>query len=194
MSALPSTSDVLRVRELRTSRPRTRVIDVRAPGEFDSAHIPGSHNVPLDLLETHRDRIIAQHTDPVVLVCRTGNRAEQARTLLAETGFDQITVLDGGVQAWQRHEAPVERGTGTWTMERQVRLVAGSIVLTGILGSRFVPKLKWVAAAIGGGLTFAAISDTCGMAKALSLLPYNRAAQQDADDLLAALTTAEPVR
>ena len=194
MTALSSTSDVRRVRELRTVRPRTRVIDVRTPGEFDAAHIPGSHTVPLDLLRDSRDRITAEHGDPVVLVCRTGNRAEQARTLLAEAGFDELTVLDGGVDAWERREAPVERGRGTWAMERQVRLVAGSIVLTSILGSQFVPKLKWAAAFIGGGLTFAAISDTCGMAKALSLLPHNRTPQRTAGDLLPALTGTDPAR
>ncbi|MBE9374230.1 rhodanese-like domain-containing protein [Saccharopolyspora sp. HNM0983] len=194
MTALPSTSDVHQVRELRTSHPRARVIDVRTPGEFESAHIPGSRNVPLDLLQRHRGALATEHTDPVVLVCRTGNRAEQARTLLAESGFDELTVLGGGVDAWDRSDAPLERGRGKWAMERQVRLVAGSVVLTSVLGSRFVPKLKWVAAFIGGGLTFAAITDTCGMAKALSLLPYNRTPQHDADDLLSALTGADPAR
>lgn len=192
MSALPSTSDASRVRELRTGLPRTRVIDVRTPGEFDSAHIPGSHNVPLDLLRDNRDRITAEHADPVVLVCRTGDRAEQARALLAEAGFDELTVLEGGVEAWERRAGPVRRGRGAWAMERQVRLVAGSIVLTSVLGSRFAPKLKWAAAFVGGGLTFAAISDTCGMAKVLSLLPHNRVPRRAAEDLLPALTGSEP--
>jgi Protein of unknown function (DUF2892) len=71
-----------------------------------------------------------------------------------------------------------------------VRLVAGSVVLSSVIGSIAVLRLKWVAAAIGAGLTYAAISNTCAMATALSKLPYNRCATSDAKTILAQLDTA----
>ena len=81
----------------------------------------------------------------------------------------------------------VNRGPQRWDLERQVRLVAGSIVLTSILGSIAAPKLKWVAAAIGGGLTFASLTNTCAMGMALSKLPYNRGATCDAATVVSQL-------
>ena len=69
----------------------------------------------------------------------------------------------------------VKRGVQRWDLERQVRLVAGSIVLSSVLGSIAVPRLKWLAAQ-SGGLTYAAVSNTGAMGTALSKLPYNRGA------------------
>ncbi len=96
-------------------------------------------------------------------------------------------ILDGGIVAWESAGFAVNRGTQRWDLERQVRLVAGSIVLTSILGSLAAPKLKWVAAAVGGGLTFAALSNTCAMGMLLSKLPYNRGATCDAQTVVAQL-------
>jgi rhodanese-related sulfurtransferase len=175
MSDVPSDSLApTQVRELRASDPRVRLIDVRTPGEFTSAHIPGSHNVPLDLLREHRDDLAVRHADPVVLVCGTGVRAEQARTLLATSGSDRISVLRGGITAWENDSGEVSRGRGTWAMERQVRLLAGVLVLIGVVGSTVVRPMKWLAGFIGAGLSFAAVTNTCAMGKALSFLPYNR--------------------
>ena len=132
-----------------------RVLDVRTPGEFETAHIAGAYNVPLDLLREHRDEIISHLDDDVVLVCRSGQRAAQAEETLRDAGLANVHILDGGITAWEAKGFAVNRGAQRWDLERQVRLVAGSIVLTSILGSIAAPKLKWVAAAIGGGLTFA---------------------------------------
>lgn len=184
---LESAVDVADARELVRSAPRTRLIDVRTPGEFAAAHIPGSRNVPLDVLRAHHTELTADHSDPVVLVCGSGVRAEEARGLLATAGLPKLTVLEGGIGAWEQQGAPVSRGRGKWAMERQVRLAAGSLVLAGVVGSVAAPKLKWLAGFIGAGLTFSALSNTCGMARALSLLPCNRTPEQDVPSLLAAL-------
>ena len=80
------------------------------------------------------------------------------------------------------------RGKPHWELERQARLVAGSIVLTSVLGSVAAPRLKWLAAVIGGGLTFAAVTNTCAMATALSKLPYNRAGTTDGTTLVSQLS------
>ncbi|SDK44586.1 Rhodanese-related sulfurtransferase [Actinopolyspora mzabensis] len=189
------TPELLHTAQLRESlrtHPRTRLIDVRSPGEFDSVNIPGSHNVPIELLRERQSELGSAHDDPVVLVCASGARAEQARTLLERAGGPGARVLRGGINEWQQEGGEVNRGKGVWPMERQVRLVAGSLVLSGVLGSLAYRPLKWLAGFVGAGLTFAAISDTCAMARLLGMLPHNRKSAVDPDTALAAVTAAEP--
>lgn len=166
-----------------------KLIDVRTPAEFESAHIPGSYNVPLDQLSEHREELRSRLTGPAVLVCRSGTRARQAEQLLREVGLPAPHVLEGGVSAWERAGLPLSRGRQRWSMERQVRGVAGGLVLTGVLGSAIAwPPLKWLAAFVGGGLLFSALTDTCGMAALLARLPWNRAASCDVEATLARMS------
>ena len=170
----PTALDAATVREWADSDRGPRLLDVRTPSEFATAHIPGSYNVPLDLLREHRDELRTHLDDDVVLVCRSGARASQAENLLTETGLGNVHVLTGGVTAWQAAGGPMTRGAQTWELERQVRLVAGSIVVAGVLTSVLAPWTKWVSAAIGGGLATAALTDSCLMGMMLAKLPYNR--------------------
>ncbi|MCK0092760.1 rhodanese-like domain-containing protein [Rhodococcus sp. F64268] len=183
-----STVDSHSLREMLDSGKNVRIVDVRTPGEFESVHIPGAYNVPLDLLREHRDEFCAHLDENVVLVCRSGQRAGQAEETLREAGLFNLHILEGGMLGWESAGLPVNRGADRWDLERQVRLVAGSLVLGSVLGSVAVPKLKWLAAGIGGGLTFAALSDTCAMGMLLSKLPYNRGATHDLQNVVAQLT------
>lgn len=163
------------------------VLDVRTPAEFETAHIEGSYNVPLATLTEHREEV-SRHLDrDVVLVCRSGTRAQQAENTLSATTPANLHVLHGGIAAWQAAGHHVIQGVPRWELERQVRLVAGSIVLASIVTSTVVPGAKWVAAGIGGGLTAAALSNSCLMGMMLAKLPYNRAADPDPRQLVAAL-------
>ncbi|WP_273735868.1 rhodanese-like domain-containing protein [Mycolicibacterium septicum] len=176
--------DAAELNELKKTGDGPRLIDVRTPGEFETAHIPGAYNVPLDLLQEHRDEI-AQHLDEnVVLICRSGQRASTAGQTLRDAGLPNVSILEGGMTAWQDKGFGVRRGAQRWDLERQVRLVAGSIVLSSVLGSVAAPKLKWVAAAIGAGLTTAALTNTCAMGMMLAKLPYNRGASCDAQSVV----------
>ncbi|WP_431931507.1 rhodanese-like domain-containing protein [Micromonospora sp. RP3T] len=183
----PSTVDAATLGELIAAGRAPRLLDVRTPGEFEATHIPGAYNVPLDLLREHRAELRAHLDEDVVLICRSGARAGQAERALATVGLPNLRVLDGGMLAWQAASAPVVQGRPRWELERQVRLVAGSIVLAGVLGSVFVPGLKWVAGAIGAGLTVAAVSNTCAMGMLLGRLPYNRGASCDLDTVVGRL-------
>ena len=182
-----ATIDSQYLRDLLNSATPPRVLDVRTPGEFETAHIAGAYNLPLDLLRQHRDEIITHLDEDVVLVCRSGQRAVQAQETLRDAGLANVHILDGGITAWEAKGFAVNRGTQRWDLERQVRLVAGSIVLTSILSSIAAPKLNWVAGAVGGGLTFAALSNTCAMGMLLSKLPYNRGATCDAQTVVSQL-------
>ena len=183
--------DVQTLQERLSSEDAPRVLDVRTPAEFESSHIPGSYNVPLDNLREHRAELRRHLDEDVVLVCRTGGRAEQAEKALAEVGLPGLRVLEGGMVAWESAGAPVNRGAQTWELERQVRLVAGGIVLSSILGSTVVPELKWVAGFIGAGLTFAALSNTCAMGMLIAKMPWNRRGDScDMDEVVKALAEA----
>ncbi|MEU3046274.1 rhodanese-like domain-containing protein [Streptomyces sp. NPDC006984] len=164
-----------------------RVLDVRTPGEFRTVHIPGSYNVPLDTLREHRAELLDHLDEDVVLVCRSGARASQAGAALAEAGMPHLRVLEGGMTAWEAAGAPVNRGEARWDLERQVRLVAGAVVLvTGVAGL-LVPGVHLIGTAIGAGLTFAALSNTCAMGMLLSKLPYNRGPRTDIRTVIASL-------
>jgi len=181
--------DVQTLQERLATDTAPRVLDVRTPAEFETSHIPGAYNVPLDTLREHRAELRRHLDEDVVLVCRSGARAAQAEEALAGAGLPGLRVLDGGMVAWESAGAPVNRGRETWELERQVRLVAGTVVAAGVLGSVKVPALKWVAGAIGAGLTGAALTNTCAMGMALAKMPWNRTASPcDVDELVAALS------
>ena len=169
-----------------------RVLDVRTPAEFETVHIPGAYNVPLDTLREHRTELLGHLDQQVVLICRSGQRATQAADALAEAGLPNVRVLAGGMVAWQTAGGPTSGGRTRWELERQVRLVAGSLVLVAVLLSTVVPAVKWLAAAIGAGLAFAAVTNTCAMGMLLTKLPYNRGPRRDVQTIIGELASGRP--
>lgn len=186
--AMPTRLDVATLRDWVSSRDAPRVLDVRTAAEFAAVHIPGSYNIPLDLLREHRDELSRHLEQDVVLVCRSGARAGHAEILLAETVRPNLHVLEGGLLGWQDAGAPVNRGPARWDLERQVRLAAGGLVLAGILASVLIPEMKWASAAVGGGLAMAALTNSCLMGSLISKLPHNQDASCDLQTVLAKLT------
>lgn len=182
--------DVLRTWIAASDAPR--VLDVRSPAEYEAVHIPGSYNVPLDLLQEHREEVTRHLDEQVVLVCRSGMRAQQAGRTFADVGLSNVHILRGGITAWQAVGGAVNQGPERWDLERQVRFAAGSLVLGAGLGSIFEPRARWLAIAVGGGLVGAALTDTCAMGTALSKLPFNRgAAACTVEDVVSQLTGPE---
>lgn len=153
-----------------------RLLDVRTPGEFENAHIAGAYNVPLDQLHEHAGEL-RRARGPVVLICQSGRRAEQAEQLLRRSGMANVHVLDGGMKEWMSQGMAVRRVRSRMSLERQVRIVAGGIAATGAAAALAVsPIFAAVPLAIGGGLVFAGVTDTCAMGMLLAKLPYNRGA------------------
>lgn len=173
---MPTTHDRIAPSDLRGKLDEVTLVDVRTPGEFETARIPTAHNRPLDQLDAHLDELRELCGDgaPVVLVCQSGARAEQARQRLTAAGITDVTVLDGGVNGWRAADGELVEDVQRWELERQVRLVAGGIVATSIGASVVVPEARYVAGFVGLGLVLAAVTNTCAMGMLLSKLPYNR--------------------
>jgi hypothetical protein len=118
-------------------------------------------------------------TEALVLVCKAGSRAEKARQLLAAKGFVELMVLEGGMDGWRTEGRPVKTtARQPWSMERQVRIVAGLLVMVTLSLGLAVSKLWLIGTGfVGTGLIFAGVSDICMMASLLGRLPWNRARQ-----------------
>ena len=153
-----------------------RVIDVRTRPEFDEVHAEGASNLPLHLLDhAQLESSGVSPTDPLYLLCQTGTRAAQAARHLSDHGFRQVFLVEGGTQAWVAAGLPVVRGRKAVSLERQVRIVAGGLVVLGIaLGFLVHPGFYGLALFVGSGLVFAGITDFCGMGLLLARAPWNQ--------------------
>ena len=149
------------------------LIDIRGADEHARESIPGAHNCPVTNLETLR-----AGAGPVVFYCRTGNRTAVNSGRLATAAGCKAYAIEGGLDAWKQVGLPVRTDRSQpIEIQRQVQLVAGSLVLLGVLlGVSYNPAFFALAAFIGAGLVFAGLSGWCGMAKVLAQMPWNRAA------------------
>ena len=148
------------------------LLDVRSGIEFEGEHIDAARLIPLDQLDA-RLAEVPEGAD-VVVVCRTGVRATIAAEALGRAGR-RARVLDGGMNAWRKAGLPVREGRKRLPVDRQVQLIAGSMVLAGVaLGVLVSPWFLGLAAFFGAGLTFAGATGTCGLALVLMKLPWNR--------------------
>lgn len=147
-------------------------VDVRSATEYASGHVPGAVNIPLDQIENRTADLSSDR--PLALICQTGQRARMAATLLAPCLSDNF-VVEGGTQAWKEAGLPVVASVkARWSLERQVRLAAGILVLTGsALAAIFSPYWLILTGFVGMGLTGAGLTDICPMAMFLSRLPWN---------------------
>jgi rhodanese-related sulfurtransferase len=165
------------LQKLLVAQPDLLLLDVRTPVEFAEVHVPQARNTPLNGLEPKAliESIGLSQGQPVYVLCRSGARAVKAAEKFANDGFDQAVVVEGGTQGWIEAGLPVNRGTvKVISLERQVRIVAGSLVLVGVLLGWLVhPGFIGLTAFVGAGLIFAGITDFCGMGLLLAKLPWN---------------------
>lgn len=151
-----------------------QMVDVRGASEYAAGHIPGTYYMPLEEVVSRVNDL--DQSRPVVLVCQSGRRACIAETQL-QGSHNHVFVLEGGTQAWMdAGHSLVRTAKSSWALERQVRLVAGVLVLLGVgLGFAVAPGWFGLAAFVGAGLTFAGLSNICGMAAVLAKMPWNQA-------------------
>ena len=167
------------VKQLADKQPDNQVdlIDVRTPVEFREVHAQGATNVPLDTLNPQKiaESRNGRSDEPLYFICRGGNRSAKAVQKFLDAGIENVINVDGGTQAWDQAGLPVERGKKAISLERQVRIAAGFLVLLGSVLGYFVHSgFIGLAAFVGAGLMFAGITDTCGMGMLLARMPWNR--------------------
>jgi rhodanese-related sulfurtransferase len=154
------------------------LIDIRGTDEYAREHILGARLVPLDALDTHdfdRERVGGK---AAIFHCQTGRRTEANAARLIAAGFKETYVIEGGINAWRAAGLPshVDRSRPI-ELQRQVQIAAGSLVVTGVVLAALVsPWFALLSAFVGGGLVFAGATGTCGMARLLMRMPWNRAA------------------
>ena len=153
------------------------LIDVRTPVEFREVHVEIARNVPLDqldpaaLMQTRN----GSTNEPLYLICRSGSRGQQACEKFLKAGLQNVVNIEGGTMACVEAGLPVVRGKTAISLERQVRIAAGSLVLLGAVLGWFVhPAFIGLSAFVGAGLLFAGITDTCGMGMLLARMPWNQ--------------------
>jgi rhodanese-related sulfurtransferase len=158
------------------------LIDVREYAEFAAGRVRGAKIIPLGAIVARAGEIDLDR--PVYLMCRTGRRSAEAQRILRSLGFENVVNVTGGISAWQEAGFPVERDEkAPWSIERQVRFVAGLLVTLGVALSVLVAlPLLVIAALVGLGLMFSAITDTCAMGNLLARLPWNAGASGEACD------------
>ena len=174
MSSTVPTITPLRAQGLLEKNAGTILLDVRTPSEFSARRASGARNVPLDSLGTFLGSLPKAST--ILLLCEKGGRATQACTRMLGEGFCDLHVVEGGTQAWAASGLPMEgSGRKVISIERQVRIGAGSLVLLGVmLGFLVHNAFFFLSGFVGAGLVFAGLTDWCGMGLLLARATWNR--------------------
>ncbi|HAR67276.1 MAG TPA: sulfurtransferase [Lentisphaeria bacterium] len=150
------------------------LLDVRTHAEFRALHASPARNVPLSDLDA---AALAKElaADSVYVICKAGSRSEQACRKLSAAGLKSAISVAGGTDAWVTAGLPVRRGQDAMSLERQVRIAAGLLVVIGVIGAQlWHPAVIWLSGFVGAGLVFAGITNTCGMGLLLARMPWNR--------------------
>ena len=169
-----------RLAELCKQGTKIDLIDVRTPVEYQAIHVEIARNVPLDQLdpEALMQARNGSSTEPLYVICQSGGRGGRACEKFVKAGYLNVVNIEGGTTACIEAGLPVVRGKKAVSLERQVRIAAGSLVLLGaVLGWLVHPAFFGLSAFVGAGLIFAGITDTCGMGMILARMPWNRCNQ-----------------
>ena len=153
------------------------LLDVRSPAEFRGGHVRGAVNLPLELVTVAKVSALrgVDATRHIVLLCAAGKRATVAAERLSGKGLHLI-VVSGGTDACAAAGLPLDKtSNGVISIERQVRIAAGTLVFGGVLlGANVHPYFYGLSGFIGAGLVFAGVTDWCGMGLLIARAPWNK--------------------
>ena len=151
-----------------------RLVDIRDVSEFAEVSIKGALLAPLAVASLQPFKDEGAPEKPVVFTCRSGKRTENAAALLQGLTAEGYQ-MRGGIQAWEKAGLPVTRSHSLpLSLNRQIQICAGALVLIGVVGSTAWQPLLWLAGLVGAGLMFAGLSGFCGMGILLSHAPWNK--------------------
>jgi len=146
------------------------LIDVRSPAEYSALHARGAINLPLEEVSEEKVTQIATGKSSVAFICKGGTRSKKACNSMTRA----VLSVTGGTDAWAASGLPVVEGQGVISLERQVRIGAGALVLLGAIGALLIhPGMIGLSAFVGAGLIFAGVTDWCGMGLLLARMPWN---------------------
>ena len=92
------------------NRDNALVVDLRPTADFEKGHIASAKNVQMSQFDPENKQLAPAKALPVVLVCKGGESATGAAKRLLKAGFGNVSVLEGGVQAWQAADLPLVKG------------------------------------------------------------------------------------
>jgi len=165
---------------LRQLGQRPAILDVSAPGEYHAGHIEGACLVPLGEIDPQTLRRIigrpgAGRYETLYLTCHSGVLARQAADRLLRAGYYNLAVVAGGTQAWDQAGLPMVRRRPPLTLDRQVQIALGTLLILPVVLGFTVHELFFAAVPlIGAGLLLAGVTRWSGMARLLALMPWNR--------------------
>jgi len=166
-----------RLHELHEQGEPAWLIDVRSPSDYGRSHVPFAVNIPLESLDAASLASLRNGAsdDPLYVICRSGNRSAKGCAALASEGMTNVASVAGGTTAWEKAGYATTRGKKSVSLERQVRIAAGGMVLAGaVLALAVHPYFAALSGLIGAGLVFSGVTDTCGMAMMLARMPWNQ--------------------
>lgn len=152
------------------------LVDIRERDEHLREKIAGARHHAVSVLD--REHPAQAGDDVLIFHCKSGARTRQNAERIASgmpAGIESY-ILEGGIDAWRKAGLPVavDRRQPIPTM-RQVQIVAGSLVLLGVvLGTTIAPGFYALSGFVGAGLVFAGATGFCGMERILALMPWNR--------------------
>jgi glyoxylase-like metal-dependent hydrolase (beta-lactamase superfamily II)/rhodanese-related sulfurtransferase len=153
---------------------QSKILDVRSAMEVSQTHIENSINIPIDMISAKIGEL-SQSKQNYLVLCHSGTRAAMAADMLMQSGIHNVKVIEGGIARWEKEKLPVIKGQGGISLERQVRVIAGGLVLTGVI---LAWLLHWgfifISVFVGSGLVYAGLTDNCLMGMLLMKLPYNK--------------------
>jgi rhodanese-related sulfurtransferase len=159
---------------------KLNLIDVRTAAEYRAGHVAGARLIPLDQLSAealaaNEVSAGAGHEETLYLTCQSGLRAQQAAERLIDAGYRNLALIEGGTEAWQKAGLPIRRCGNAISLERQVQIAIGTLLVLKVLFGFTVHELFFAAIPlIGAGLIVAGITKWCGMARLIALLPWNQ--------------------
>lgn len=158
------------------------IIDVRTEAEFESCHIRGAK---LHQLQTmNAEAVLAEAGGaPIHILCKGGARAKKAAEQISSQTGQSVWVISGGTDACVNIDMPHSLGREAMSLERQVRITAGLLVVLGVLGGTiWHPALYGLSAFVGAGLVFAGVTDTCAMGMLLARMPWNKVSETNLNE------------
>jgi rhodanese-related sulfurtransferase len=156
------------------------ILDVRTAAEVQAAGLPDCLHIPLhELTAAGVQSEIAKsgkNGSHIYLLCQAGRRAEMAADALKGKVNAELYIIEGGMNAVKQSNIPLATPTKkAMPLERQIRIAAGLLVLTGvILGTWFNPAFYALSGLVGGGLIFAGVTDICPMGMLIAKAPWNK--------------------